>query len=73
MTVGKVHKELVKLVDNHCFAERVDTMGAMSVVELEIYCNFLLMPYIEHYQVDQLNWKGKESQKALYELTKLNI
>ena len=48
-------------------------MGAMSVVELEIYCNFLLMPYIEHYQVDQLNWKGKESQKALYELTKLNI
>ena len=41
----------------------------MAVLELEIYGNFLMIPFIEHYQVDQLNWKGKESQKALYEIT----
>lgn len=32
-----------------------------------------MIPFIEHYQVNQLNWKGKESQKALYELTVLKL
>ena len=71
VTVGQVHKELTKLVDSSCFSERIESFGAMAVLELELYGNFLMIPFIEHYQVNQLNWKGKQLQRALYELTVL--
>lgn len=52
--------------------EKLETNGLLTILDLEMFCNHLMMEYIEHYQIDQVNWEGKEKDKAMYDIRKFS-